>query len=91
MKKDILRKCIVTKESLTRDKLFRIVKTPEGNLVFDKSNKLNGRGAYIKKELVIKDDKKLKTRFEHTLKIKIDDNEFENLLNLMRNEVHKNE
>ena len=27
--------------------LYRIVKTPEGKIVIDKTNKLSGRGAYI--------------------------------------------
>jgi len=27
--------------------VYRVVKTPDGNIVIDKTNKLSGRGAYI--------------------------------------------
>ena len=50
-KKIPMRSCVVTKEKLPKKELLRIVKTPEGNIVADESGKLNGRGAYIKKDI----------------------------------------
>ncbi len=45
-----MRTCIVTKEKCEKKDLIRIVKTPEGNIVVDLTGKMNGRGAYLKKE-----------------------------------------
>ena len=39
--------CIGCREMKPKTELYRIVKTPEGNIVIDKTNKLSGRGAYI--------------------------------------------
>ncbi len=46
-KKIPLRMCIGCREMKPKAELHRIVKTPEGNIVIDKTNKLSGRGAYI--------------------------------------------
>ena len=49
IKKIPLRTCVVTKESLPKKELLRIVRTPEGVVQVDETGKMNGRGAYIKK------------------------------------------
>jgi predicted RNA-binding protein YlxR (DUF448 family) len=49
-KKVPLRMCIVTGEMLSKKALLRIVKTAEGTFHVDPTGKMNGRGAYIKKE-----------------------------------------
>lgn len=46
-KKIPLRMCIGCREMKPKAELYRIVKTPKGNIVIDKTNKLSGRGAYI--------------------------------------------
>lgn len=46
-KKTPLRMCIVCKEMKPKNELLRIVRNPEGEFLFDKSGKANGRGAYI--------------------------------------------
>ncbi len=46
-KKIPLRMCIGCREMKPKAELNRIVKTPEGEIVIDKTNKLSGRGAYI--------------------------------------------
>lgn len=50
MKKVPLRTCAITKEKLEKKDLFRIVRTPEGNVVYDETGKVNGKGAYLKKD-----------------------------------------
>ena len=50
MKKVPLRTCVITKEKLEKRLLLRVVRTPEGNVIFDKSGKANGKGAYVKKD-----------------------------------------
>ena len=46
-KKIPLRMCIGCREMKPKSELYRIVKTPDGEIVFDKTNKVSGRGAYI--------------------------------------------
>ncbi|MDD2625176.1 MAG: YlxR family protein [Tenericutes bacterium] len=49
-KKIPLRSCVITKEKLPKRELIRVVRTNEGIKV-DVTGKLNGRGAYIKKDI----------------------------------------
>ncbi len=49
-KKVPLRTCIITREKLPKNELIRIVKDNQGNIQIDSTFKLNGRGAYIKKD-----------------------------------------
>ena len=49
-KKIPMRSCVVSKERLPKSELLRIVKTPEGKILADLTGKLNGRGAYLKKD-----------------------------------------
>lgn len=46
-KKIPLRMCIGCREMKPKAELYRIVRTPMGEIVIDKTNKLSGRGAYI--------------------------------------------
>ncbi len=46
-KKIPLRMCIGCREMKPKTELYRVVKTPDGNILIDKTNKLSGRGAYI--------------------------------------------
>lgn len=49
-KKVPLRQCIGCREMKEKKQLIRIVKTPEGEILFDESGKKNGRGAYLCKD-----------------------------------------
>jgi len=53
MKKIPYRTCVVTKEKLPKDQLIRVVITPEGEVKVDKTGKMNGRGAYLKREKAV--------------------------------------
>ena len=46
-----MRTCVVTNEKYPKNELLRIVRTPEGKILADLSGKLNGHGAYIKKDV----------------------------------------
>ena len=50
VKKIPMRTCVVTNERFPKQELLRIVKTPEGEVKADLTGKLNGHGAYIKKD-----------------------------------------
>lgn len=41
------RTCSACREKAPKSELLRVVRTPEGSVVFDRSRKMNGRGAYI--------------------------------------------
>ena len=47
MKKIPMRMCIACREMRAKIDLMRVVRTPEGVLVFDATGKQNGRGAYL--------------------------------------------
>lgn len=53
MKKIPMRTCIITKEKLPKKELIRVVRTPEGEIVIDEIGKVNGRGAYLKKDIEV--------------------------------------
>ena len=48
-----MRMCSVTRERFPKQELLRIVRTPEDEVKVDVTGKLNGHGAYIKKDLEV--------------------------------------
>ena len=46
------RMCVGCKEMKNKKELLRIVKTPEGEVVLDRTGKKSGRGAYVCPQLV---------------------------------------
>ena len=41
------RTCVVCRTKRQRDELIRLVKTPEGQILFDSTGRMDGRGAYV--------------------------------------------
>ncbi len=82
-KKLVLRTCVLSKEVCEKKDLFRIVRTPEGNVVIDTKGKANGRGAYLKKdkEIILK-AKKTKV-LDKKLEVEIPENIYDELINLL--------
>ena len=79
VKKIPLRTCVITKEQLPKQELLRIVRTKEGEILVDETGKINGRGAYIKKDLEVL-EKAIKGKvLEKKLEIKIDDSVYEEI------------
>lgn len=79
MKKIPMRSCVVTKEKLPKRELLRIVKNNENKVFVDLTGKVNGRGAYIKKELDVLKIAKEKKILEKHLEIAIDDSVYEEI------------
>lgn len=78
-KKIPMRTCVITKEKCPKGELIRVVRTPEGEVIVDKTGKANGRGAYLKKDLeTIEKAKKTKQLNKH-LEIDIPDSIYEEL------------
>lgn len=84
IKKPPMRTCVVTKEKLEKKDLIRVVRTPEGNVVIDLNGKLNGRGAYLKKDLAVFNKAKQSKILERFLEVEIPDSIFEELSNIIK-------
>lgn len=82
-KKIPLRTCIVTKENLPKSELLRIVRTPDGDIEVDEIGKLNGRGAYIKKDLGVLESLQRSKLLEKKLECKIEDSVYEQIKNII--------
>ena len=79
IKKIPLRTCVITHESLPKQELLRIVRTPEGDIEVDETGKLNGRGAYIKKDLVVLEKAMKSNILEKRLECKIEDSVYDKI------------
>lgn len=78
-KKIPMRSCVVTKEKLPKGELLRIVRTPEGNVVADITGKLNGKGAYIKKDMSVLEKAKKSKILERSLEIEISEEVYDEI------------
>lgn len=76
MHKVPLRKCVITKEILPKSELFRVVIVND-EVIYDPTGKLNGRGAYLKKDLEV--IKLAEKKLEYIIKFKIKEDLFEEL------------
>ena len=83
VKKIPMRTCVVTGEKLPKKDLLRIVKTPERNIVPDESGKMNGRGAYIKKDIEVVEKAKKNKSLERHLECTIDDSVYEEIKKIL--------
>lgn len=81
MKKVPMRTCVVSKEKCEKRDLLRIVRTPEKNVVIDDTGKLNGRGAYLKKDVNVINKAKSTKILENVLEVSIPDSIYEEMLN----------
>lgn len=84
VKKIPMRTCVITKEKCEKKDLIRIVRTPEKEVKVDLTGKLNGKGAYLKKDLEVINKAKSSKILERVLEVQIDDNVYEELLNLVK-------
>ena len=83
-KKIPMRSCSVTRERLPKWELLRIVRTPDDEIKVDESGKLNGKGAYIKKDINVLNMAKKNKALERALEHVIDDSvylEIEKIIN----------
>ena len=80
-----MRSCVVTREKLPKMELLRIVKTPDGEVVADTTGKINGRGAYIKKDICVLEKAKKSKILEKMLDVQISDNTYEEIRKIIEN------
>ena len=83
VKKIPMRSCVVTREKCEKKDLIRVVRTPEGDIKIDLTGKMNGRGAYIKRELSVVDKAKKSKVLERHLEVVVPDAIYEELKNII--------
>jgi predicted RNA-binding protein YlxR (DUF448 family) len=73
IKKIPTRRCTSCGEHFPKNELFRVVRSPEGEITLDKSGKASGRGAYICKRAECLKKAIRSRRIEASLECKIPD------------------
>lgn len=84
-KKIPMRSCIVTREKLPKGELLRVVKSPTGEVLVDTTGKINGRGAYIKKDIEVLEKAKKSKILERILETEISDSVYDEILKIINN------
>ena len=80
-----LRTCVVTKEKLDKRDLLRIVRDKDMNVKVDLTGKMNGRGAYIKKDIKVLDEAIKKKSLEKKLECQISDEVYNEIRKILEN------
>lgn len=83
IKKIPMRQCLALNESFPKNELFRIVRTPGGEVLVDLKGKVNGRGAYLSKSKKAIDLAKKKKLLDKKLEVAVPEQIYEQLLLLI--------
>ena len=75
-----MRKDIVTGEMVPKKELVRIVRTPEGDVILDPSNRANGRCAYISLSVEVAETAKKKRIFDKVFETKLEEQFYDDLI-----------
>ena len=78
-KKIPLRTCVSSKEKLPKQDLIRIVRNNEEGILVDLKGKMNGRGAYLKKDIEVIKKAKSNKLLNRVLEVEIPDKIYEEL------------
>ena len=65
-----MRTCVITHEKCEKRDLIRVVRDNEGNVTVDETGKLNGRGAYLKKDKEVIEKARKSKALEKHLEVK---------------------
>ena len=82
VKKIPMRMCVVTREKLPKKELVRVVRTDDG-VVVDTTGKVNGRGAYLKKDKEVFLKARKSKILDRHLEVDVNDEVFEELSGLL--------
>lgn len=82
-KKIPMRLCVALNEPFPKSEMFRIVRTPEGNVIIDLKGKQNGHGAYLSKSVKAINLAKSKKLLDKKLEVKVSDEIYDELLKLL--------
>ena len=78
-----MRKCVVTGEILEKKELIRVVRNKDNQVFVDETGKLNGRGAYLKKDLDVINRAKKNKILDRRLEVEIPEEIYEELVNMI--------
>ena len=84
VKKIPMRSCVITHEKCEKRELLRIVKDKDGVVSVDLTGKMNGRGAYIKKDLEVLEKAKKTKALEKHLETYIPDSIYESIEKIIK-------
>lgn len=79
-KKIPLRMCVVTREKFEKRELLRIVRTPEGEVMIDETSRMNGKGAYLKKDAEVINKARKNKILDRALEIEVPDSLYDEML-----------
>ena len=83
MRKEIFRTCLCSRKLLIRESMFRVVKTPNHEIIIDLNYKAQGRGAYLSKDKEIILTAKKRHLLEKSLKVVDCQNVYDELIKLL--------
>ena len=78
-----LRSCVVTGEKLDKRELLRIVRSKDGEVKVDLTGKMNGRGAYIKRDVKVLEEAIKKKSLERKLECNISDEVYDEIRKIL--------
>lgn len=78
-----LRTCVVTGEKLDKRELLRIVRDKDMNVKVDLTGKMNGRGAYIKRDVKVLEEAIKKKSLERKLECSISDEVYDEIRKIL--------
>ena len=84
-KKIPMRSCVITHEKLPKAELLRIVKTPLGEVMVDTLGKMNGRGAYIKRDITVLEKARKSKVLDRILEVEIPEEVYEEVNKIINN------
>jgi len=85
-RKTPLRKCVITNERLPKNELLRVVRNQENVAQVDLTGKVNGRGAYIKKDIKVLELAKKTKKLERHLEISVDEKIYQEIEQIINDE-----
>jgi predicted RNA-binding protein YlxR (DUF448 family) len=80
VKKIPQRMCVGCQEMKNKRELVRVVRTPEGEVLIDRTGKKSGRGAYVCMNQACIDKARKEKRLEKALEKAIEDELYQNIL-----------
>lgn len=83
LKKIPMRTCVVTKEKYPKKDLIRVVRDNTGKVTVDLTGKLNGRGAYLKKDIEVVNMARKSKALEKYLEVLVPEEIYEELENII--------
>lgn len=78
-----LRSCVVTGEKLDKRELLRIVRSKDGEVKVDLTGKMNGRGAYIKRDVKVLEEAIKKKSLERKLECNISNEVYDEIRKIL--------